>query len=93
MSAPWLPKLESITVHPAERASLEQQLPTALVYGEMIEAGVTIVESAAVTPGTILLHFGDGADVTCTLGYPPPEPQRWIKCDPATGMAHGSIVP
>lgn len=83
---PGLPKPETITVHPGERWNLDAQLPTALVFGERIATDITIAESYAVTFGTIRLHFDDGTDVTCTLGKAPPEPQRWIKCDPVTGM-------
>lgn len=90
----WLPKLESITVHPAERWNLDEQLPTALVYGEPLPDDVTIWESELVTVGTLRLHFADGTDVACTLGPPPSRgPQRWIKCDPATGTPYGPATP
>lgn len=88
MSAHWLPKLDSITVHPGERWSLDQQLPTARVFGEPIPADVAILESHCVTFGTIRLRFGDGSDVTCTLSLPT-QPQRWIRCDRATGTPLG----
>jgi hypothetical protein len=78
MSALRYPQVESITVHPGERWNLDQQLPTALVYGQPIPEGVTVIESAGVTLGTIRLRFDDGKDVTCTLGDPPPAPQRWL---------------
>lgn len=84
-----LPRLKSITVHPGNRASLDAQLPTALVFGQMIPADVQVIESVGVELYTLRLHFDDYPDVTCTLGEPPPEPQRWIRCDPLTGTPLG----
>jgi hypothetical protein len=89
----WLPKLETISVHPGERWKLDEQLPTARVYGEPIPADVAIVESEVVTVGTLRMHFADGSDVACTLGKPPPEPQQWIKCDPVSGFRFDQFGP
>ena len=89
-----LPKLESITVHPDERWNLDEQLPTALVFGNPIPDDVTIWENEIVTFGTIRLHFDNWKDVACTLGPPPGQgPQRWIICDPATGTPYGPATP
>lgn len=84
----WVPVPECITVHPADRAELDRQLPTARVYGQPIPAGLPIVESVAVPPGAIRIRI-NGSDVTCTLGRAP-EP-RWLIADPVTGRPMGEV--
>ena len=78
----WPPTPESITVHPADRPNLDEQLPTARVYGEPVPSATPILEDAGMTPGTVRVRI-DGRDYTCTLGRRP-EP-RWLICDPITG--------
>jgi len=85
----WLPAPESITVHPAERHYLNEQLPTARVYGEPIPPECQIIESVAITYGTIRIRI-DGADITVTLGRMP-EP-RWLIADPISGLPLGRIT-
>lgn len=86
----WLPKLESITVHPADRPNLDEQLPTARVYGEPVPADTPILEDVGLTLGTIRVRIG-GRDHTVTLSRLPEA--RWLLCDPVTGLPHGAITP
>jgi hypothetical protein len=73
------PAAESLTVHPVDRRYLDDQIPTARVFGEPLPDGCLILENPNVTPGTIRLRI-EGDDITVTLGEPP-QP-RWIRCDP-----------
>lgn len=77
----WRPPVaESLTVHPVDRACLDEQLPTARVYGEPLPDGCLILEDPRMTPGTLRVRI-EGSDITVTLGEPP-EP-RWVRCDGA----------
>lgn len=76
----WRPPVcESLTVHPADRQHLDEQLPTARVFGEPLPDGCLILENPNVAPGTLRVRI-EGADHIVTLGQPP-EP-RWERCDP-----------
>lgn len=80
----WRPPVcESLTVNPADRPHIDEQLPTARVYGEPLPDGCLILEDPRMTPGTLRVRI-EGNDFTVTLGRTP-EP-RWVKCDPATGL-------
>lgn len=84
----WRPPVcESLTVHPTDRPSLEEQVPTARVFGEPLPDGCLILEDPSMTPGTLRARI-EGNDMTVTLGKPP-EP-RWVKCDPAGGLPVGA---
>lgn len=83
------PVVESLTVHPADRACLNEQIPTARAFGEPLPDGCLILESPDVTRGTLRLRV-EGADVVATLGRPP-EP-RWVLCDPQTGFPNGGVL-
>lgn len=74
------PVLESITCHPGDRARLDEQLPTARVFGEPLPDGTLILESIGVQLGTLRLRI-EGEDMTVAFPPPPPAPQRWIRCD------------
>lgn len=80
------PAAESLTVHPADRPYLDEQLPTARIYGEPLPDGCLILEDPMVTPGTLRVRI-EGSDIVATLGKPP-EP-RWLRCDPITGRVLG----
>lgn len=82
------PVAESLTVHPADRPYLDEQLPTARVFGEPLPDGCLILEDPSVCLGTVRLRV-EGNDITATLGKPP-EP-RWIRCDPITGTPVGTV--
>lgn len=87
----WRPPVcESITVHPADRMYLDEQLPTARVYGEPLPDGCLILEDPSMTPGTLRVRI-EGCDTVVTLGQAP-EP-RWVKCDPASGLPVGDSYP
>lgn len=80
----WRPPVaESLTVHPGDRPYLDEQLPTARVYGEPLPDGCLILEDPRMTPGTLRVRI-EGEDIVVTLGQPP-EP-RWVRCDPASGL-------
>lgn len=80
------PTPESITIHPADRANFNQQLPTATIYGEPIPDHCPIIEDPGLTPGTIRVHI-HGSNMVATLGLPP-EP-KWLLCNPYTGIPYG----
>lgn len=91
MSPPWKPPApESITCHPADRPNLDEQLPTARVYGEPLPPGVPILEDGGVTLGTIRVRI-EGREHSVTLGRLPEA--RWLYCDPVTGLPIGRISP
>jgi hypothetical protein len=78
------PVLESITCHPFDRARLDEQIPTARVFGEPLPDGTLILESVGVQLGTLRLCI-EGNDMT--VNFPQPyEPQRWVRCDSFTGL-------
>ncbi len=81
------PVAESLTVHPANRQYLDEQLPNARVFGESLPDGCLILEDPCVALGTIRLRI-EGKDTTVTLGEPP-EP-RWVRCDEFTGIPLGA---
>ena len=86
------PVVESLTVHPADRRRLDEQIPTARAFGESLPDGCLILENPNITPGTIRVRI-EGEDTTATLGDPPTP--RWICCDPSgpllgTGSGPGS---
>lgn len=80
------PAPESITIHPADRAEFNRQLPTARVYGQPLPPGLPIFESVAVPIGAIRIRI-NGADITVTLGRAPTP--RWLIADAATGLPLG----
>ncbi len=77
------PVVESLTIHPADRHYLNEQLPTARVFGEPLPDGCLILENPSVTLGTLRLRI-EGKDTTVTLGQPPKP--RWERCDPLDGL-------
>ncbi len=82
------PVLESITCHPGDRARLNEQLPTARVYGAPLPDGTLILESIGVHLGTLRLRI-EGDDTTVT--FPPPDaPQKWVRCD-EFGLPFGAV--
>lgn len=84
----WRPPVaESLTVHPSDRPYLDEQLPTARVYGEPLPDGCLILEDPRMTPGTLRVRI-EGKNLTVTLGQPP-EP-RWVRCDEHTGIPLGA---
>lgn len=83
----WRPPVaESLTVHPVDRQRLNEQIPTARVYGELLPDGCLILEDPGMVPGTLRLRI-EGSDTTVT--FAPAEP-RWVKCDPLTGIPVGA---
>ncbi|HEU5429549.1 MAG TPA: hypothetical protein VFU74_21900 [Actinocrinis sp.] len=85
----WRPPVcESITCHPVDRPYLNEQLPTARVYGEPLPDGCLILEDPRMTRGTLRVRI-EGRDMVVTLGQAP-EP-RWVKCDPVTGVPIGAL--
>lgn len=85
----WRPPVcESLTVHPADRPYLDEQLPTARVYGEPLPDGCLILEDPSMVPGTLRVRI-EGQDTVVTLGRSP-EP-RWVRCDPITGLPVGTV--
>jgi len=87
----WRPPVaESLTVHPVDRPYLNEQIPTARVYGEPLPDGCLILEDPRMTPGTLRVRI-EGDDITVTLGRAPKP--RWVRCDPATGVPPGTALP
>lgn len=72
------PVLESITCHPFDRPRLDEQIPTARVFGEPLPDGTLILESIGVQLGTLRLCI-EGQDMEVTFPWPY-EPQRWVRC-------------
>jgi hypothetical protein len=82
----WYPIPESLTIHPADRANLNEQLPTAKVYGQPIHGNTPIIEDPGMTRGTLRIRI-QGSDITVTLGHGPKP--RWERCNPYTGLPIG----
>jgi hypothetical protein len=86
---PWPPAPESLTIHPADRRNLDEQVPSARVYGEPVPTSTPIIEDPNMMPGTLRVRV-DGRDVTCTLDRLPAP--RWLICDPVTGWPPGASL-
>lgn len=83
----WRPPVaESLTVHPADRQRLNEQIPTAHVFGAPLPDGCLILEDPGMVPGTLRLRV-EGNDITVT--FAPTDP-RWVRCDPM-GMPLGMV--
>ena len=54
--------LETITVHPADRAWFARQLPAAFLYGEPVPADTPVLHDFTVTPGHARIRINGVAD-------------------------------
>lgn len=84
----WRPPVAESLTHPVDRRHLDEQLPTARVFGDPLPDGCLILEDPRMTPGTIRLRI-EGNDITVTLGEPPNP--RWIRCDPLGETPFGTL--